>query len=188
MKNDLDRAAGYYPPPEDALERLKQTRDRDRHKQKLTALVTGLGVAAVAIGLVLFAFRPGNSKPPDTQPGGAAVAPKNGDLLYAKYDGNAGWHLFAADPTTSSERLLTHGTRDYGSDWSPDGTMIVYDSESSSGYDIVVANADGSEPNVIGTESDPTWSPDGNRIAYVGEGGSIWVMNIDGSDAHAVTE
>lgn len=190
MKNDLERAARHYAPPRDALERLKRKRERDQHKQKLTALVTGLGVAAVAIGLALFAFRPSHSTQPGAQPGGDAAAPTNGDLLYAKNDGNGEWHLFAAEPTTGAERLLTHGTRDYGSDWSPDGTKIVYDSESPTGNDIVVANADGSDPNVIGAGagSDPTWSPDGTRIAYAGEGGSIWVMNIDGSDAHAVTD
>jgi Tol biopolymer transport system component len=188
MKNDLDRAARHYPPPQDALERLKRKRERDQHNEKLTALVIGLGVAAVGIGLALFAFRPSHSTQPGAGPSVDAAAPTNGDLLYAKYDGSAGWHLFAADPATGSERLLTHGTRDYGSDWSPDGTKIVYDSESSSGYDIVVANADGSDPNVIAAGKDPTWSPDGTRIAYAGEGGSIWVVNIDGSDAYAVTE
>jgi Tol biopolymer transport system component len=117
----------------------------------------------------------------------APIDPENGDLLYAKYDGDVGWHLFSVDPHTGKERLLTHGTRDYGSDWSPDGTKIVYDSESGSGFDLVVADADGSDPVAIGQGQDPTWSPDGNRIAYAGDGGSIWVMNADGSDAHPVT-
>ena len=188
MKNDLDRAARHYPPPPDALERLARAHERDQQKKEVTALVIGIGAAAVTIGLTLFALRPGLGTKPTTQSGGGILAPTNGDLLYAKYDGNAGWHLFAADPTTGAERLLTHGTRDYGSDWSPDGSKIVYDSESSTGFDIVVSNADGSNPNVIGTGEDPTWSPDGTRIAYAGEGGSIWVMNIDGSDAHAITE
>jgi Tol biopolymer transport system component len=187
MKNDFERAARHYAAPRDALERLQRKRERDQHRQKLAALVTGLGVAAVAIGLALFAFRPSPSTQPGTEPG-ATVAPTNGDLLYAKYDGDAGWHLFSADPTTSAERLLTHGSRDYGSDWSPDGTKIVYDSETATGYDIVVANADGTDPNVIAAGRDPAWSPDGTKIAYAGDGGSIWVMNIDGSDAHAVTE
>jgi Tol biopolymer transport system component len=34
--------------------------------------------------------------------------------------------------------------------------------------------------------SDPTWSPDGSQIAFVRQD-DIWVMNADGSHAHALT-
>jgi len=48
----------------------------------------------------------------------------NGDLLYAKRL-NDGWSLFTLDPEPGIERQITHGYRDYGADWSPDGTRIV---------------------------------------------------------------
>jgi hypothetical protein len=32
---------------------------------------------------------------------------------------------FTLDPESGIERQITHGSRDYGADWSPDGTRIV---------------------------------------------------------------
>jgi Tol biopolymer transport system component len=111
---------------------------------------------------------------------------ENGDLLFAKHTGEA-WHVFSLDPATGEALELTQGVRDYGSDWSPDGTKIVFDSETDTGYQIVIADADGSDPVPIAAGEGPAWSPDGTRIAYVGEGASIWVVNADGSDAHPIT-
>ena len=119
-------------------------------------------------------------------PGGTPEVVENGDLLFAANLENA-WHVYAVDPDTGEARELTEGIRDYGSDWSPDGTKIVYDSETGSGYEIVVADADGSNPVSIADGESPSWSPDGTRIAYTSEG-RIWVVNFDGSDAHAVTD
>jgi hypothetical protein len=48
----------------------------------------------------------------------------NGDLLYAKRL-NDGWSLFTLDPESWIERQITREYRDYGADWSPDGTRIV---------------------------------------------------------------
>jgi Tol biopolymer transport system component len=113
---------------------------------------------------------------------------ENGDLLFAAHKGEEGWHVFSVDPETGEAVELTHGFRDYGSDWSPDGTKIVYDSESGGGYQIVIANADGSNPVTIAEGENPSWSPDGTRIAYVGEDYRIWITKADGSDAHPITD
>ena len=57
-------------------------------------------------------------------------------------------------------------------------------------------NADGSDQtqltfDLVAKDQLPDWSPDGSRIAFVEQthpaGGDIWVMNADGSDAHALT-
>ena len=186
LKQSLDRAARRYDPPPDALERLVRRRERSRRIERLTALAVGLGIAAVVVGVAFFASRSsdGRSHPGD----GAAASDRNGELLYSKYVGS-GWHLHAVDPSTGVERAITDGVRDYESDWSPDGSQIVYDTE---GGDIVVADADGSDPRVVGTGASPSWSPDGSRIAFARSeqsgGARIWVMNADGSDARAITE
>ncbi len=137
---------------------------------------------------------------------GAGSPPANGELLYAKRL-DEGWSLFAVDPTTGVERQITNGYRDYGSDWSPDGTKIVYDSESSccgnGGQGIWVVNADGSDATeLIDDGSVPAWSPDGTEIAFAradpgtmvpagdmaeGTGFSIYVMDADGTNVRRLT-
>lgn len=160
-----------------------------RPSTRIAIIVFAL-ILAVAGGYGAFVMIGGSDRPATGgESPGATSAPTNAELLYAKYAAT-GWSLFAVDPATSEERQITQGYRDYGSDWSPDSSKIVYDSESKETgvSNIVVANADGSDPVVVGRGSDPAWSPDGSRIAYAGDGGSIWVMNVDGSDAHPVTD
>jgi Tol biopolymer transport system component len=182
LKSELVRAGRHYAPPRDAFQRLRHRQERQRRQVRSTALLVGLIVAALSVGLVWLAVHSHGRR----QPGGAPVVPTNGEILYAKKL-PGGWHLFAVDPSSGEERQITDGVRDYGSDWSPDGTEIVYDSESGSGYDIVIANADGTDRTVVGTGQDPAWSPDGTRIAYVGPENRIWIMSADGGDAHPIT-
>jgi eukaryotic-like serine/threonine-protein kinase len=73
--------------------------------------------------------------------------------------------------------------------WSGDENRLAY----SSGKDIYVAKADGSEPRKIvsldGTVSWPRWSPRGDtlRFTLVNQGGSnIWEVAPDGSRLHQV--
>jgi Tol biopolymer transport system component len=133
--------------------------------------------------------------------GGVGSTPANGELLYTKRL-STGWGLFALDPTTDAERQITNGTRDYGSDWSPDGTKIVYDREGD-GNGIWVVGADGSNPTqLIHNGRVPSWSPDGTKIAFAhsdpgtmvplgpaesATGSSIYVMNADGTDVQRLT-
>jgi Tol biopolymer transport system component len=133
-----------------------------------------------------------------------APARTNGELLYAKRLSD-GWSLFALDPETGIERQITQGYRDYGSDWSPDGTRIAYDSESpDGGQGIWVANADGSEAmRLIDNGSVPAWSPDGTKIAFArpdigemvsfgeGSGGTpfyLYVMDANSTNVQRLTD
>jgi Tol biopolymer transport system component len=174
-------------PDEGLLERARQ-----RPATPLRGAGAGNRVGAVVVAVLLTAGlalggyavlreRGGSPVPPPAAPTGA---PQNGDLLFAAHLEDA-WHVYAVDPQTGEERELTGGTRDYASDWSPDATRIVYDTDDG---DVVVAEADGSNPVAIARGSTPAWAPDGSRIAYTGEDGRIWVVGVDGSDAHAVTD
>jgi Tol biopolymer transport system component len=71
--------------------------------------------------------------------------------------------------------------------WSPDGAHIAYASLSGAG-DIVVRNADGSNPVVLTSNPDqernPRWSPDSRRLVFcrvVRDHQQLFVVNADGS-------
>ena len=184
----LDRLS----PSADLIERAQQRPPTPLPKtttaQRIgTIVVAGVLTIALAVGgLVLLRDR--STPPPPSATNEVPSDPENGDLLFAA-SGTGGWNIFALDPDGGEPRQLTDGVRDYDSDPSPDGTKIVYDSETRDGYAIVVADADGANPVVVAQGESPSWSPDGARIAYSNENdGAIWVVNVDGSDAHPITD
>jgi len=70
--------------------------------------------------------------------------------------------------------------------WSPDGSKIAYSSNKEGRFDIYIMTSDGQNSINLTKEYDsfhgpPTWSPDGSKIAYSSKG-SIWKINIDGSN------
>src|SRR5579885_2904415 len=74
-------------------------------------------------------------------------------------------------------------------DAAPSAGRIVY-----SGSDgLYTVAGDGGTPQRIWTApagqraTEPRWSPDGGRIAFIGPDGNVWVINADGTNAHAVT-
>ena len=78
--------------------------------------------------------------------------------------------------------------------WSPDGRRIAYSwfgEPEAYQEQIVVANADGSDPTPLtsGTARHlfVDWSPDGQTLAYM-EDYSLWQMNTDGSNKRLVIE
>jgi imidazolonepropionase-like amidohydrolase/Tol biopolymer transport system component len=75
-------------------------------------------------------------------------------------------------------------------DVSPDGKQILFDLLG----DLYVMPAAGGEAKALthsmAWENQARWSPDGKRITYMsdaGGGDNVWVMDADGSKAHAVT-
>jgi Tol biopolymer transport system component len=71
--------------------------------------------------------------------------------------------------------------------WSPDGSRVAYARLSGAG-DIVVRNADGSNPVVLTSnpdqENNPRWSPDSRRLVFcrtVGGHQQLFVINADGT-------
>lgn len=98
----------------------------------------------------------------------------------------------------------THGNRNDMPSWSPDGSLIAFESNRDGFSDIYVMNVDGSHIKQLTrdpfaniyfikspTDTTPTWSLDGKQIAFAGgrDNGmmsyvnlNIYVMNADGSN------
>lgn len=100
---------------------------------------------------------------------GKIAWPKDGDLWV--YD-------LATKQQTKITQLPTAGAAVTGATWSPDGKRIIYaqfwrrPNERSSGADLMIANADGSNPQVFAERDDagtvletPIWMPSG-RVYY----------------------
>jgi Tol biopolymer transport system component len=93
-------------------------------------------------------------------------------------------------------RLTTTAGFDRFSAWSPDRSKIVFVSSRTGIAQIWVMNANGDGQTQLTFDSlpkdqVPDWSPDGSEIAFVTQthptGGDIWIMNADGTEAHAIT-
>jgi TolB protein len=166
--------------------------------------------------------RPG-AKPRKLTSGGNAVnadySPDGERIVFERrYGGKSPDSLFTMGSDGSSQsRLPTTCAAptclgDSAPAWSPDGHRLVFErafgpivNDSAAGLDLVTANADGSNEQVIlhyrsleaqGQEPhNAQWSPDGTRIAVMilntkakpRNASAIYVLNADGSGLHRVT-
>lgn len=90
------------------------------------------------------------------------------------------------------QRTLEAGFRG-GADVSPDGSQLVYTSDASGTFQLVVRPVDGGPELEIttgpGAKIEPAWSPDGRWIAYRDFGaGGIWLVAPTGGPPRQVTE
>jgi Tol biopolymer transport system component len=166
--------------------------------------------------------RPG-AKPRKLTSGGTAVnadySPDGERIVFERrYGGRSPDSLFTMGADGSSQtHLPTTCTAptclgDSAPAWSPDGNRLVFErafgpivNDTAAGLDLVTANADGSNEQVIlhyrsleaqGQEPhDAQWSPDGTRIAVMilntkakpRNASAIYVLDADGSGLHRVT-
>lgn len=122
----------------------------------------------------------------------AATQAQNADKGSAeKAPGAARWDVNAPPgPSTRAQLDVRSGTW-MSVDVSPDGRWIVFDLLG----EIYLMPAEGGEARPltrsIAWDMQPRFSPDGRQIAYVsdaGGGDNIWVMNVDGSGARAISK
>jgi len=90
----------------------------------------------------------------------------------------------------SNEQRLTQNEGS-GPTWSPDGQQIAFTAPYDSQFNLFIMNADGTNMHRLtidesGTDN-PVWSPNGRQIAFY-NGGSIYVVNIDGSGLQRLTK
>jgi Tol biopolymer transport system component len=125
----------------------------------------------------------------------------NGRIAFGRYNpAIAGWQLYTANPDGTDVQPLTF-VSSFLSDWRADGKRIAFDFSDSDGNEqIATINPDGSNMQQItfgpGIHEVPSWSPTGTQIAFDYSPllpddpnfiTSIFVMNSDGSNPHAVT-
>lgn len=122
-------------------------------------------------------------------------SPNGTRLLFAAWVSNANYllsnyELFIVNADGSGLTNLTNNlATDLNPSWSPDGDRIAFvsfrnTSDSNPHSAVYVMNANGSDIRLLTTGRDYiaeiAWSPDGRQIAY-SDGGSLYVMNADGS-------
>lgn len=121
-------------------------------------------------------------------------------------------HLYVIDvgdgtgDPAESVRLTEGDFHVTGTDWSPDGTRIVFSHQadprintSRLSGDLSVVTVDGGDVTQIvgggGIESQPQWSPDGRWIAYVSTGdqpepigmGDVYLVSPDGAESRRLS-
>jgi len=126
---------------------------------------------------------------PSFSPDGAQIA------FQGNRDGNGEIYVMNADGTGETRLTNNFASDGYDNDhpdFSPDGTLIVFDRDEID--EIYVMNADGTGEtrltNNVFFDSNPSFSPDGTKIAFDSHRGGnpdIYVMNADGTGETRLT-
>ena len=129
--------------------------------------------------------------------GGTEPSIRGNRLVYARQITNMNvWRrkLDSLQASAPAERFMASTTIESGPQFSPDGSMIAFESTRSGAYEVWVCRSDGSNVlqlthfnSVTGT---PRWSPDGQQIAFdsrASGNADIFVMDSRGGSPRKLT-
>lgn len=124
--------------------------------------------------------------PKDTYPLAPTFTPDGNNIVFELDNINAPIGIWEVAVGGGTATQLTNGN-DYQPTVSPDGTQIAF----MRGFDLTVANADGSDPQTLYTATgssigEPDFSPDGSTLAFMqynpdASSWDIWAVPTDGS-------
>jgi Tol biopolymer transport system component len=126
-----------------------------------------------------------------------ALSPDGNVVVYCGVinSGQHGRQLIEVKPHTGEHSQLTHLMKEACAPaWSPDGSKIAFNTESSKGGVVAVLDLADSKLLAISLGARPQWSPDGKRLVFLrwpevaGGPDTIWVVNADGSGLKKVCD
>ena len=158
-----------------------------------------IGIVTGLAALILGCGNPPNYFP---IPNNSAPNNKYTKILFCS-DMGGNFDIYTINPDgTNLEQITNTPWDEYTSDWSPDGTRIVYQSTEGSNpelqqyvYNIYIINKDGTGKTQLTFEEPyngiPSWSPNRDKILFVSTrdgNNEIYVMNIDGTNQTRLTD
>ena len=183
------------------LDEIRGVSERRRRSRRIQALAVSAVVGLLGVSVTYqLRFSDDRPKVPGAKPG------PSGQIAFLTAHEESR-DLFVLDAASGERASIYDGTGAvlWGA-WSPDGSRIAYILEElGRGYEIVVADADGSDPTTIVDATDTgavgpdllnlAWSPDGSRIAYSGRtfrrgvaNRTVFIVNADGSGRATVLD
>jgi Tol biopolymer transport system component len=129
-----------------------------------------------------------------------AMAPDGSRLAFSILKQNADlWSLPVSpdtgEPTGAPAELVSTTREDSRGAWSPDGSLVAFNSDRAGHMNIWVHDTDDGATRQLtegpGGDFQPRWSPDGKRLTFFSsrEGNpDIWVMELDGSGLTRLTD
>jgi len=139
------------------------------------------------VGGLLAASLPAQATPPG----------RNGLIAWTKPGLLVDSEIWVMNPDGTNQHALTdNGSNDADPAWSPDGSMLAFESVTGNAFNLYLINADGTGLRQLTystrhTDVQPAWSPDGGWIAFSrqdmqGRGG-IWKVDVAGTTLKRLT-